>query len=71
MQIDLGDKLVVPQEIAFTNLRPDIVLWSRSRMRVYFMELTVPWEELVVEAYERKKLVCGVGGRSRVARMES
>ena len=25
-------------------------------MRVYFIELTVPWEELVAEAYERKKL---------------
>ena len=29
---------------------------SRSRMRVYFIELTVPWEDLGVEAYERKKL---------------
>ena len=56
MQVDLGGKLVVPQEIASTNLRPDIVLWSRSRMRVYFIELTVPWEALVAEAYERKKL---------------
>jgi len=25
-------------------------------MRVYFIELTVPFEDLVVEAYERKKL---------------
>ena len=25
-------------------------------MRVYFIELTVPWEELVAEEYERKKL---------------
>ena len=25
-------------------------------MKVYFIELTVPWEDLVVEAYERKKL---------------
>ena len=56
MQVDLGGKLVVPQEIASTNLRYDIVLWSRSRMRVYFIELTVPWEALVAEAYERKKL---------------
>jgi len=55
MQVDLGGKLVVPQEIASTNLRPEIVLWSRSRMRVYFIELTVPWEELVAEAYERKR----------------
>ena len=56
MQVDLGGKLVVPQEIASTKLRPDIVLWSRSRMTVYFIELTVPWEASVVEAYERKKL---------------
>ena len=56
MQVDLGGKLVVPQEIASTNLRPDIVLWSRSRMRIHFIELTVLWEALVVEAYERKKL---------------
>ena len=56
MQVDLEGKLVVPQEIASTNLRPDIVLWSRSRMRVYFIQLTLPWEELVAEAYERKKL---------------
>jgi len=48
MQVDLGRKLVVPQEIASTNRRPDIVLWSRSRMRVYFIELTVSWEDLVV-----------------------
>ena len=56
MQVDLGGKLLVPQEIAITKLRPDIVLWSRSRMKVYFIELTVPWEALVEEAYERKKL---------------
>ena len=56
MQGDLEGKLVVLQEIASTNPRPDIVLWCRSRMRVYFIELTVPWEELVAEAYERKKL---------------
>ena len=43
MQVDLGGKLVVPQDIASTNLRPDIVLWSRIRKRVYFIELTVPW----------------------------
>ena len=72
MQVDLRDKLVVPQEIASTTLRPDIVLWSRSRMRVYFIELTVPWEELVAEAYERKRLMyIKLGGRSRAARMES
>ena len=52
MQVDLEGKLVVPQKIASTNLRPDIVLWSRSRMKIYFIERTVPWEA----AFERKKL---------------
>jgi len=56
MQINLGGKLVVPQEIASTNLSSDVVLWFRSRMRIYFIELTVPSEALVAEAYEKKKL---------------
>ena len=47
---------MVPQEIVSTNLRPDIVLWSVSQRLVYFIELTVPFEDSVEEAYERKKL---------------
>ncbi|MDG2555412.1 hypothetical protein P7M41_25800, partial [Vibrio parahaemolyticus] len=56
MQVDLGGKLVVPQEIVCTRQRPDLVLWSVSQRIVYFIELTVPWEDSVEEAYERKKL---------------
>ncbi|MDF4361553.1 hypothetical protein P3514_30220 [Vibrio parahaemolyticus] len=56
MQVDLGGKLVVPQEIVCTKQRPDIVLWSVSQGIVYFTELTVPWEDSVEEAYERKML---------------
>ena len=33
-----------------------MVLWSPSRKAVYIIELTVPWENSVEEAYERKKL---------------
>ena len=47
---------MVPQEIVTTNLRPDIVYWSTSQQVVYFIELTVPWESSLEEAYERKKL---------------
>lgn len=43
-------------EIATTNPRPDLVLWSPSNRSVYIIELTVPWEDNVGEAYERKKL---------------
>ncbi|KAK0156516.1 Retrovirus-related Pol polyprotein from type-1 retrotransposable element R2 [Merluccius polli] len=53
---DLGKRLCFPAEIAATNLRPDLVLWSASLKLVYIIELTVPWEGAVEEAYERKKL---------------
>ena len=53
---DLGKKLCFPAEIASTNLRPDLVLWSPSLKLVFIIELTVPWESAVEEAYERKKL---------------
>ena len=56
MQVDLGRRLTFPPEIAKTTLRPDIVLWSNTSKLVYIIELTVPWEEAVEEAYERKKL---------------
>jgi len=46
-------------KIATTNHRPDIVLWSGSAHIVQLTlnsELTVPWEDVVDEAYKRKKL---------------
>lgn len=56
MLADVGQRLVFPPEIAATTLRPDLVLWSPSAKRVFIIELTVPWEESVEEAYERKHL---------------
>ncbi|XP_056107596.1 uncharacterized protein LOC130085708 [Rhinichthys klamathensis goyatoka] len=56
MLADLDQRLIFPPEIATTNLRPDIVLWSGSARIVQLIELTVPWEDAVDEAYERKKL---------------
>ncbi|KAL7877460.1 hypothetical protein SRHO_G00041030 [Serrasalmus rhombeus] len=38
-------------------LRPDLVFWSNSCRRVYIIELTVPWEKTIDEAYERKRLL--------------
>lgn len=54
--VDIGHQLTFPPEIASTTLRPDMVLWSPSVKSVYILELTVPWENAVEEAYERKKL---------------
>jgi len=45
---DLGQRLIFPPEIATTNLRPDIVLWSGSALIVQLLELTV--EDAVDEA---------------------
>jgi len=56
MLADLEQRLIFPPEIATTNLRPDIVLWSESACIVQLIELTVPWEDAVDEACERKKL---------------
>ncbi|MGH0150319.1 UNVERIFIED_CONTAM: hypothetical protein FKN15_050191 [Acipenser sinensis] len=56
MLTDVEQRLIFPPEIATSNLRPEIVLWSRSACIVHLVELTVPWEDAVDEAYERKKL---------------
>ncbi|KAG2468456.1 EPHB1 protein, partial [Polypterus senegalus] len=43
-------------EITSSNLRPDLVLWLESLQLFYIIELNVPWEDVLEEAYERKKL---------------
>ena len=52
---DFDQGLCFPAEIISTNLRPNLVLWSASFQFVYFIEVTVPWEDAVEEAFERKK----------------
>ena len=54
MEVDLGRQLRFPQEICTTTLRPDVVLWSAAVKSVLLVELTVPWEEGLEAAYERK-----------------
>ncbi|KAL7851321.1 hypothetical protein AOLI_G00216770 [Acnodon oligacanthus] len=56
MLVDIGQQLIFPPEIAATTFRPDLVLWSPSLKSVYITELTVPWENAIEEACERKKL---------------
>lgn len=54
--VDIGQQLMFPPEISATTLRPDMVLWSPSLKKGYIINLTVPWEDSVAEAYERKYL---------------
>ena len=50
---EIGGKLTFP-EIVETTLRPDTVLFSRSKTKLILVELTVPWETRCEEAHERK-----------------
>lgn len=42
-----------------TNLRPDSLLASNTQPTVYFIELTVLWDEAIDRSYERKKVRYG------------
>ena len=53
--MDLDKRLVFPCEIE-TRLRPDMVMFSTAKKLLIMIELTVPWESRIDEAYERKKL---------------
>ena len=55
LKVDLGKQLRFPEHIASTRLRPDMVIFSNSTKQVIMMELTVPWEERMDEAQERKR----------------
>ncbi len=55
MRADLDKQLRFPVDITITTLKPDIVLWSLTEKRVLLVELTVPWEQNIQEAFERKK----------------
>ena len=48
-------RLKVPEEVAETNLRPDMILISRSSKRMGVIELTVPNEERIEVSSEMKK----------------
>jgi len=54
IKVDLQHKLVFP-DVVQTSLRPDIVIWSTIPKMMILVELTVPWEERMDEANERKR----------------
>jgi hypothetical protein len=56
MRADLGHRMKFPTEIAITSRRPDVVIWSTATKQAMLLELTVPWEDRIGEAYERKTL---------------
>ena len=54
MKVDLGIQLVFFPNISHTIQRPNIGIWSPNDRKLVMVELTVPWETICEEAYERK-----------------
>lgn len=55
MTVDLDRQLKIPPHITQSTLRPDIILVSEATKQLILLELTVPWEERMEEAQERKR----------------
>ncbi|RXN10684.1 hypothetical protein ROHU_028636 [Labeo rohita] len=56
MLADVRKQLVFPRETVITTLWPDIIMWSTAEKRILLIELTIPWEEGMTAAHERKHL---------------
>lgn len=54
MRADLKTRIQFQTEVASTNKRPDVVIWSSLSRHVIIVKLTVPWEEIMEGEYERK-----------------
>lgn len=55
LQVDLGKELNSPETVAILLLRPDMVLISKASYQIIHLELTVPCEDRIEEANERKR----------------
>ena len=55
LTVDLETQLKFPRHIAVTSLRPDLILHSDNTKQCIIWELTVPWEEYITFANERKR----------------
>ena len=54
IEVDLEKQMKFPSNIAETRLRPDIIFFSNMKKKIIMWELTVPWEDNMEVAHERK-----------------
>ena len=52
---DLKERLRIPQEVAITELRPDIIITSKDTNQMAIIELTVPTEDRIEISGELKR----------------
>ena len=55
MQIDLQERVRIPEIITSTSLRPDIILTSEEAKQMIMIELTVPTEDRIEISGELKR----------------
>ena len=55
LTVDLVDRLKEPQEVAVTELRPDITITSQNTKQMAIIELTVPTEDMIEISGEFKR----------------
>lgn len=55
MTVDLETQLKIARHITQSKLRTDIILVSEATKQLVLLELTVPWEDRMEEAQERKR----------------
>lgn len=55
LKVHLGRQLRSPENIAETTLRPDIDLVSETTRQAVLLELTIPREDWMEEAFEKKR----------------
>ena len=56
MRVGLRQRMEPQPEIAVTNKRPDTVIWSATTKQAILLEMTVPWEDRIEIAKERKSM---------------
>ena len=54
--VDIKSRLVFPQDIVITNMRPDMILRNDKQHKLWIVELTVPYETNIMESHHRKSL---------------
>ena len=56
LKADLDKKYNLPLDIAYTELRPDITIYSNSAKRVILIELTCPCKENMKKRHTIKSI---------------
>ena len=55
LRLDLNSRLYFPPEVILTDMRPDLIIWSKGAKTIIIGELSVPWEDNIDERNEYKR----------------